>query len=124
MMLNFFVHVLRCSVFAPGLNGTLIAVICIKFVVLGGVVRAGGTGYLGACVTAVCGFRCGRFRFGRCAAFSRGRVSAAAAGVTVRIMDAAMTAARAFKREFLDFILCLLKECFVNTPCIDNLFYD
>lgn len=30
---------------------------------------------------------------------------------TVRIMDAAMTAARAFKREFLDFILCLLKEC-------------
>ena len=74
-----FVHVLRCSVFAPGLNGTLIAVICIKFVVLGGVVRAGGTGYLGACVTAVCGFRCGRFRFGRCAAFSRGRVSAAAA---------------------------------------------
>ena len=43
---------------------------------------------------------------------------------TVRIMDAAMTAARAFKREFLDFILCLLKECFVNTPCIDNLFYD
>ena len=74
-----FVHVLRCSVFAPGLNGTLIAVICIKFVVLGGVVRAGGTGYLGACVTAVCGFRCGRFRFGRCAAASRGRVSAAAA---------------------------------------------
>ena len=43
---------------------------------------------------------------------------------TVRIMDAAMTAARAFKKEFLDFILCLLKECFVNTPCIDNLFYD
>ena len=74
-----FVHVLRCSVFAPGFNGTLIAVIRIELIRFGGIIGTGGTGYLGACVTAVCGFRCGRFRFGRCAAFSRGRVSAAAA---------------------------------------------